>query len=106
MDLNDLSVPLKKPVEAHGRKIEVLQLAEPSGKLVVELGEPYMLTADRGIKELPGVTISYIVKLAKIPRSAAEALAPGDRKAAFLKLLPFLMPSDPEETETEEEQSE
>lgn len=97
MDLNDLSVILKKPVDAHGQSIEVLRMSEPSGKLVVELGEPFMLTADRGIKELPAVTIGYIVKLAKIPRSAAEALAPGDRKAAFLKLLPFLMPSGSEE---------
>lgn len=102
----DLSIPLKKPVEAHGRTVEVLHLAEPSGKLVVELGEPFILmgSGGGGIKELPAVTLSYIVKLAKIPRSAAEALSPGDRKAAFLALLPFLMPSDPEEeTELEAE---
>lgn len=104
----DLSIPLKKSVEAHGRTIDVLQLAEPSGKLVVELGEPFVLmgSGGGGIKELPAVTISYIVKLAKIPRSAAEALLPGDRKAAFLALLPFLMPSDPEETEQGAEPSE
>ncbi|MHA6478908.1 phage tail assembly protein [Stutzerimonas sp. KH-1] len=101
MDLNDLSVVLQKPVEAHGRTIEVLQLAEPTGQLVVELGEPFMLTADRGIKELPAVTISYIVKLGKVPRSAALAMAPGDRKAAFLKLLPFLMPGETGEEESE-----
>ena len=102
----DLSVVLKKPVEAHGRTIEVLHLAEPSGKLVVELGEPFILmgASGGGIKELPAVTLSYIVKLGKIPRSAAESLSPGDRKAAFIKLLPFLMPSDPEEeTELEAE---
>jgi hypothetical protein len=104
----DLTVVLKKPVEAHGRTIEVLHLAEPSGKVVVELGEPFILmgASGGGIKELPAVTISYIVKLGKIPRSAAEALSPGDRKAAFIKLLPFLMPSDPEEETDPEEESE
>lgn len=97
----DLSVTLKKPIEAHGQQLAVLNLAEPSGQHVVQLGEPFVLTADGGIRELPAITINYIVKLGKIPRNAAEALAPGDRKAVFLKLLPFLMPEEPQEGESD-----
>lgn len=98
-----LTVTLKKPIEAHGNMLEELTFGEPTGQLVVQLGEPFVLTMDQGIREVPGITVNYIVKLCKIPRSAAESMAPGDRKAVFLKLLPFLMP---ESLETEEEASE
>lgn len=92
----DLIVKLKKPIEAHGNTLEELVIGEPTGQLVVQLGEPYVLTADQGIREIPSITVNYIVKLCKIPRSAAESLAPGDRKAVFLHLLPFLMPEERE----------
>lgn len=99
----DLTVTLKKPIEAHGNTIEVLTFGEPTGQLVVQLGEPFVLTMDQGIREVPSITVNYIVKMCKIPKSAAESIAPGDRKAVFLKLLPFLMP---ENLEQEGEESE
>jgi len=93
----DLIIPLRSPIEAHGQPLEVLTLVEPSGQHVVQMGEPFVLTADGGIRELPAITVNYIVKLGKIPRSSAESMSPGDRKAVFLKLLPFLMPEGSEE---------
>lgn len=93
----DLTITLKKPVEAHGQTIEQIHLTEPTGQHVVKLGEPFLLVAGGGIREMPEITVNYIVKLAKIPRSSAEALAPSDRKKVFMYLLPFLMPEDTED---------
>ena len=93
----DLSIKLKKPINAHGRDIEELHFSEPTGQLVVQLGEPYFHMAGGGFRELPEVTVNYVVRLARVPRSAAESMAPGDRKAFFAKLLPFLLPSEVEE---------
>lgn len=89
----DLGLKLKTPINAHGQQLEELNFTEPTGQLVVQLGEPYFHMAGGGFRELPDVTVSYIVRLAKIPRSAAEGMAPGDRKAFFAKILPFLLPS-------------
>ncbi|WP_347505163.1 hypothetical protein [Pseudomonas anguilliseptica] len=89
----DLMIPLKKKITVHGHDIEELTFGEPTGELVVQLGEPYFHMSGGGFRELPEVTVNYIVKLCKIPRSSALALAPGDRKAFFAKLLPFLLPN-------------
>lgn len=96
MDLNDLSVVLQKPVEAHGRTIEVLQLAEPTGQLVAELGEPSMSTADRGIKELPAVTHQRRPAPA---RCRAKGPGHGSAIKRALSPAPFLMPGETGEEE-------
>lgn len=101
----DLTITLKKPIEAHGQTVEQIHLTEPTGQHVIKLGEPFVMGGGGGgsIRELPEVTVNYIVKLAKIPRSSAEALAPSDRKKVFLWLLPFLMPEDVEEQTADQE---
>ncbi|MCV5427340.1 phage tail assembly protein, partial [Escherichia coli] len=42
-------IKLSKPVRAHGEDIHVLELREPTGKDVRELGFPYTASGDAGV---------------------------------------------------------
>jgi hypothetical protein len=64
---------LKRPVTAHGEQVSELQLEEPTTKLVMELGYPY-LVVDGGVQLQPKVAARYISRLAKVPMSTVEAL--------------------------------
>jgi hypothetical protein len=69
---------LPRPVMAHGEEITELELAEPTSKMVMALGYPYMAIdvgdGEPGVELRPKVAGRYIMQLAQVPLSTVEAL--------------------------------
>ena len=77
------TVPLIKPIPAHGEEIAVLEFREPTTEDIMEIGMPQLMvpTADGasvGVEVRPKVIGQYVTRLAKIPPSSVKALAPAD----------------------------
>ncbi|ROP61562.1 tail assembly chaperone E/41/14-like protein [Enterobacter sp. BIGb0383] len=72
------AIPLTVPVRAHGDDIGVLELREPTGKDVRELGFPYNANAEGGLKLDAGVIAKYLSRLGGIPPSAVDEMSPVD----------------------------
>ncbi len=93
--------PLKRAVKAHGVEVTELELEEPTSKLVMELGYPYLAIdlggGDPGIELRPKVAGRYIMRLAKVPISTVETLDIGDLQAMHGWLMGFF---GEDETET------
>lgn len=80
---------LSKPISAHGADISEIELAEPSGKDVRELGFPYKHYADGSIQFLADKTSAYLVRLAKIPLSSVDQMTPADINNAAMVISNF-----------------
>ncbi|MCK9389763.1 MAG: phage tail assembly protein [Sulfuritalea sp.] len=76
------SIKLSKPIKAHGEEISEIELREPTGADVMELGYPYLLIIgedDAQAMELrPKVVCRYVAKLGKIPPSSLNEVSPAD----------------------------
>ncbi|HGL6688656.1 TPA: phage tail assembly protein [Citrobacter amalonaticus] len=59
-------IKLSKPIRAHGEDVHVLELREPTGKDVRELGFPYTTTGDAGVKLDAGTVAKYVSRLSDI----------------------------------------
>lgn len=85
--------PLSHPVKAHAEEVTELTLEEPTSKLVMELGYPYLAIdlggGDPGIELRPKVAGRYIMRLAKVPLSTVESLAISDLQAMHGWLMGF-----------------
>jgi Phage tail assembly chaperone proteins, E, or 41 or 14 len=73
------TIPLIKPITAHGAEVNEIQLCEPETQDVMELGFPTMgvFAADgenAGIEIRAKVVGQYIMRLGKIPMSSVKAL--------------------------------
>lgn len=83
---------LKRPVTAHGVEVTELQLAEPTAKMVMEFGYPYLVVqggGESGMQLQPKVAARFISRLAQVPLSTVEALAIPDLQALHGWLLGF-----------------
>lgn len=80
--MSGFTFKLSKPIKAHGEELFELVLAEPTGKDVRELGYPFMAVPGAGgvaePKLYPDIGAKYISRLAKIPMSSVDQMAPGD----------------------------
>lgn len=88
---------LAKPVKAHGEDITELRCRRPTGKDVLELGNPVMVDpfADDPIKTARfdwGVMAPMIARLAGVPMSTLGACEPSDLTTLAWKLAVFLLP--------------
>lgn len=77
------TIKLSKPIRAHGEEITEIELREPTGADVMELGFPYLLiiseSAEGQAMELrPKVIGRYVAKLGKIPPSSLNEISPAD----------------------------
>ena len=86
-----MELALSKPIKAHGEEIHVLELREPTGKDVRELGYPYQLNKDDSVKLLAGVVASYLTRLADIPPSSVDDMNPADLNAAGWLVASFFL---------------
>lgn len=81
---NVITVPLKKPIKAHGEEVNELHIGELDGsKEILEFGLPVLsvVSADGqslGIEVRSKVVAKYISKLAQIPMGSVEQLHPMD----------------------------
>lgn len=82
---------LTKPIQAHGETISVLELREPTGKDVRELGFPYVTTGDAGVRLDAGVVAKYIARLGNIPPSSVDTMSPADLNAISWEVAGFFL---------------
>ncbi|QFH50538.1 phage tail assembly protein [Leclercia adecarboxylata] len=84
-------IQLTTAVRAHGEDLYVLELREPTGKDVRELGFPYVTTGDAGIKLDAGVIAKYVSRLAGIPLSSVDAMSPADLNSISWDVAGFFL---------------
>lgn len=84
-----MKLTLSKPIQAHNAETSELELAEPTGKDVRELGFPFKHYADGSIQFLADKTSAYLVRLAKIPLSSVDQMSPSDINNASMVISNF-----------------
>jgi len=84
-------IQLTTAVRAHGEDLYVLELREPTGKDVRELGFPYVTTGDAGIKLDAGIIAKYVSRLAGIPLSSVDAMSPADLNSISWDVAGFFL---------------
>lgn len=84
-------IQLATPIRAHGEDLHVLELREPTGKDVRELGFPYVTTGDAGIKLDAGVIAKYVSRLASIPLSSVDNMSPADLNSISWEVASFFL---------------
>ncbi|HAT1584057.1 TPA: phage tail assembly protein [Citrobacter farmeri] len=84
-------IKLSKPIRAHGEDVHVLELREPTGKDVRELGFPYTTTGDAGVKLDAGTVAKYVSRLADIPLSSVDSMTPSDLNAISWEVAGFFL---------------
>ncbi|WP_285130905.1 phage tail assembly protein [Leclercia adecarboxylata] len=90
-------IQLTTAVRAHGEDLYVLELREPTGKDVRELGFPYVTTGDAGIKLDAGVIAKYVSRLAGIPLSSVDAMSPADLNSISWDVASFFLGASAQE---------
>lgn len=84
---------LSAPIRAHNEDLVELRLRKPTGKDVMELGFPYLIMpgdSDKpGVQIQPKVAGKYVVRLAGIPMSSVEQLAPTDIRRLWEVVMGF-----------------
>ncbi|EMO4513048.1 MULTISPECIES: phage tail assembly protein [Enterobacteriaceae] len=90
-------IQLTTAVRAHGEDLFVLELREPTGKDVRELGFPYVTTGDAGIKLDAGVIAKYVSRLAGIPLSSVDAMSPADLNSISWEVAGFFLGTSAQE---------
>ena len=86
-------IKLSKSVRAHGDELYVLELREPTGKDVRELGFPYTASGDAGVKMDAGVIAKYISRLAGVPPSSVDEMQPSDLNTVSWEIVGFFLGS-------------
>lgn len=97
-------VNLSKPIKAHGDEVFEITLRDVETKDIIELGLPTLIIPSSdgksvGFEIRQGVVARYVVRLAKIPMSSVEALAPSDWSKCQEAVMGFFGMSDGEPSE-------
>lgn len=90
------TITLSKPVEAHGERLAVLTLREPTGKDITAAGMPLRFAGagDAMQAEIDAAPMSrMIARLAGVPPSAVDALSASDWMEAATGVLLFFAPA-------------
>ncbi len=83
---DSVTVPLKKPVKAHGKEVESLTLREPGGEDIMVCGYPL---THGGVDAM--AVGKYIARLADIPPSSVKALGVADFNACADAVIGFFL---------------
>ena len=73
--MSGATIPLSKPLTAHGKEITELVLREPTSEDVMEFGYPFLIHAGDVIELRPRVVGQYVVKLAGVPLPTVKAMS-------------------------------
>lgn len=87
-----ITVPLATPIDAHGERLTALVLRPLTVPDIHEAGE-LPISLDGTI--VPRAVSAFIAKLAAIPPTSVNALAPGDWLAAMGAIIRFFGKRDP-----------
>lgn len=89
-----VTVPLTRPITAHGEELSALTFREPVPEDLMQIGSPVLLIpsadGDMGIDVRPKVIAQYISRLASIPPSSVKSMCVADFMVCQGALLPFL----------------
>ncbi|WP_127958099.1 phage tail assembly protein [Serratia microhaemolytica] len=88
-----MKLTLSKAIMAHGEEITEIELREPTGKDVRDLGYPYQLNADESVRLISGVVCKYLSTLGGIPPSAVDAMSPSDLNTGGWLIAGFFLNS-------------
>lgn len=83
---------LARPIKAHGEDVEQITLREPTVKDMIEVGQPFLIIAGDGetaVRIQNKTVAQYIVRLAQIPMSSVEQMAPADFTKAQAVVMGF-----------------
>lgn len=87
-----MKLNLIKPISAHGADMLELELRDPTGKDVQELGFPYIVLIhdeDQALQIQVKTVCKYISRLASIPPSSVDQLTAGDMSTLAGAVLSF-----------------
>jgi hypothetical protein len=88
--VDKFTLPLSKPITAHGEEVTKLEFKAPSGEDLLEVGAPPFILDDKGRTHIDLVaTGDYIVRLAGVPLSSVKMMAPPDFMGAFRVVAGF-----------------
>ncbi|WP_413722696.1 phage tail assembly protein [Sodalis sp. RH24] len=82
---------LTTPISAHGEEISQIDLRDPTGKDVREIGYPYQMNPDESVKLLAGVVAKYIARLGNVPPSSVDTMSPSDLNTAGWMVAGFFL---------------
>ena len=77
--MSAITIPLSKPIKAHGEEINELTFREPTTEDVIDLGLPMLFipsaSGETATELRQKVLASYIARLAAIPMGSVKALS-------------------------------
>jgi len=91
--MSEVTIPLTKPVTAHGAEIDQLTLREPNGGDVEHCGYPLAINGASVIPQAAAVS-KLIARLSGIPPSSVKQLSMPDYNAAMGAVLSFFGGTD------------
>jgi hypothetical protein len=89
MKSDEVTVPLARPIQAHGEEIRHLTLREPTGKDLRLIGMPFEFTQAGSTRIDAAAMAKAIVHLAGIPLSSYDKLSAADVMAATMAVMGF-----------------
>jgi Phage tail assembly chaperone proteins, E, or 41 or 14 len=93
-----VTIPLTRPIEAHGKTLTELTLQEPRGRDIAACGLPRTFTRKGDTSTMvtdAGAIHAYIVRLGNIPPPSADALCASDWMDVMGAILGFFAPAAP-----------
>lgn len=86
-----VKLDLKRPITIAGETISALEFAEPTGKDLRECGMPYSISTDGKASVIfdTGAVSKLVSRLAKVPPSTVDRLAPVDYMACEAIIMGF-----------------
>lgn len=91
------TIPLSKPIQAHGKTLRKLSLREPITDDLIECGIPLAVESGSGSDAASGSiaakpVAALLARLANVPLSSVRTMHPADFIQAMNKLIAFLFP--------------
>ncbi|HSH72341.1 MAG TPA: phage tail assembly protein [Methylophilaceae bacterium] len=85
--------PLTRPIQAHGTDVTSIELKEPTGQQIIDIGFPYLILPGDGdepaIEIRTKVIAKYIVVLGGIPPSSVGQLSGPDLSSLMGVVMGF-----------------
>lgn len=97
--MSSVIIKLSSVLTAHGEPIESIELVEPTGDDIMELGYPFLIHGGGAIELRPKVVGQYVVRLGKVPMPTVKKLSPSELQACTAAVLGFFGKSESGEEE-------
>lgn len=82
-------IPLKEPIQAYGKTVDLIKMRRPLGKEIRDCGFPMKFDEEGNMHPVAGVIARYISKLGDLPMGAVDQMDPVDFSACMGEILLF-----------------